>query len=155
MLFIYYCCLGIHKTHHRAVTWKHEWHHPQNWKYILITMLPKEVWAMVTGNMHKNLVKFSHVVFELSKRTDKQRDRQMDILIAIFNNPPLKTEERGLSTKHWMSITPTTRKIVSVSCKPDEVLLVQVTAKRTNTRRFTTELPQLQLAVGRTSQSQH
>jgi len=32
------------------------------------------------GNMHKNLVKFSHVVFELWE----QRDKQTDILITVL-----------------------------------------------------------------------
>jgi len=31
---------------------------------------------LATGNMHKNLVKFSHVLFELCEQTDKQKDKQ-------------------------------------------------------------------------------
>ena len=38
---------------------------------------------MATGNMHKNLVKFGHMAFELCKGTD----RQTDILITILCNP--------------------------------------------------------------------
>jgi len=33
---------------------------------------------MAIGNMHKNLVKIGHTVFELCKWTDKETDRQTD-----------------------------------------------------------------------------
>ena len=39
---------------------------------------------MATGNMHKNLTKFGHVVFELCEQTD----RQTDILVTILCTPP-------------------------------------------------------------------
>jgi len=39
---------------------------------------------MATGNMHKNLMKFSRVVFELYERTD----RQTYIIITILRTPP-------------------------------------------------------------------
>ena len=43
--------------------------------------------TVATGNMHKSLVKFSRVVFELceeDRQTDRQTDRRTDILITIF-----------------------------------------------------------------------
>jgi len=40
---------------------------------------------MATGNMHKKLVKFGHVVFELCEQTDKHRS---DILITILCTSP-------------------------------------------------------------------
>jgi len=40
--------------------------------------------ARATGNMHKNLAKFGHVVFELCKQTE----RHTDILITILCTPP-------------------------------------------------------------------
>jgi len=46
---------------------------------------------MVMDNMHKNLVKFSRMVFELYERTDRhtvrETDRQTDVLITILRNP--------------------------------------------------------------------
>jgi len=42
---------------------------------------------MATGNMHKNLVNFGRVVFEICEWTDRQMDKQTkkqtDILITI------------------------------------------------------------------------
>jgi len=42
---------------------------------------------MGTANMHKNLVKFGRVVFELYERTDKQTNGQTDILNTILRTP--------------------------------------------------------------------
>jgi len=40
---------------------------------------------MATSNVHKNLVKFGRVVFELCERTDREKD----ILITILCTPPV------------------------------------------------------------------
>jgi len=45
---------------------------------------------MATGNMHKNLVKFAPVVFELCQRTDKRQTNTqiINIFITILRTPP-------------------------------------------------------------------
>jgi len=47
---------------------------------------------MATGNMHINLLKFDHVVFELCERTDGHTDKQTDTLITIFHFPEAKVK---------------------------------------------------------------
>jgi len=51
--------------------------------------------AMGTGNMHRNRVKLSCVVFELCERADKQTDKQTDILFTIFRTLPSYTTDGG------------------------------------------------------------
>jgi len=40
---------------------------------------------MATGNMHTKLTKFGGAVFELCEWTDRQTDRQTDILITMVS----------------------------------------------------------------------
>jgi len=69
-------CLGIHTTHDAPYgqcenitpSTKPEVHD--------IATLPQEDRARATSNMHKNLVKFGSVVFQLYERADRQTDRQ-------------------------------------------------------------------------------
>ena len=48
-----------------------------------------------------------------------------------------------------MEIRRTTCEVISVGCETDEVLLVDVTAESTNTRRLCVESPQFELTVSR------
>jgi len=41
---------------------------------------------MDIGNMHKNFVKIARVIPEISSRTERQKDRQRDILITLLSN---------------------------------------------------------------------
>jgi len=48
---------------------------------------------MDTGNMHRNLVKFNHEVFDLCERTDGQTDT----LIAILGSPARQQVTRNVA----------------------------------------------------------
>jgi len=54
-------------------------------------MQAEEDQGMATGNMYKNLVKFSHVVYELCEWTNKQTHRQTNILITILQQSKYDT----------------------------------------------------------------
>jgi len=53
------------------------WRHPQNWKYITYRNAVRGGLSHgYSGNWHKELVKFSHTVFELREWTGRQTDKQ-------------------------------------------------------------------------------
>ena len=72
----------------------------QNRKYITYRNAARKGPRRGHGNMHKNLVKFGRVVFELCDRTDKQTD----LLITILRTPPGEGEGEGniVHEKEWM-----------------------------------------------------
>jgi len=79
------------------------WRHPQNQKYITYR-------NVAINNTHKNLVMFGHVVFELCVWTDKQTNKQTDILITILRTPFRDEEIRYIygikyKTMQWLSTT--------------------------------------------------
>ena len=97
-LVIFCRCVEIHIMHRWAIMWKRDIvHKTENMQ--CITTPSMEDWA--TGNMHKNLVKLSHVVFKLM-----QADRQTDILITIFCTPPGQSINWArMWINHWSLLT--------------------------------------------------
>jgi len=73
--------LSIHKTRHRANYVKTR-RHPQ--KLHSVCRHRQEDQTTATDNMHKNLVKFGCVGFEICQQADRQTDRQTDKQTDIF-----------------------------------------------------------------------
>ena len=73
--------------------WAHDietWRHPQNRKYLTYRNAVRGGLRShaTAGNMHKHLVKFGRVVIRAKRQTDKQTNKQTDILITVLRPLP-------------------------------------------------------------------
>jgi len=53
--------------------------HPQNRKYIAYCIVAREGLSHAEVTYTENVLKYGHVVFKISERTDRQTDRHTDI----------------------------------------------------------------------------